>query len=98
MNTEQMRKLDFGRLRTAQRDGALAEVKSNILLDRIASEENINVSDEELDSELQLAALQAREPIDALRTRLTADGGLARIREQLRREKTANLLYERLPA
>jgi len=56
------------------------------------------VSDEELDSELQLAALQAREPIDALRTRLTADGGLARIREQLRREKTANLLYERLPA
>jgi trigger factor len=98
MNTEQMRKLDFGRLRTAQRDGAVAEVKSNILLDRIANEENINVSDEELDSELQLAALQAREPIDALRTRLTADGGLARIREQLRREKTANLLYERLPA
>jgi len=29
---------------------------------------------------------------------LTEDGGLARIREQLRREKTANLLYERLPA
>jgi trigger factor len=98
MNTEQMRKLDFGRLRTAQRDGAVAEVKSNILLDRIANAENINVSDEELDSELQMAALQAREPIDALRTRLTADGGLARIREQLRREKTANLLYERLPA
>jgi trigger factor len=93
-----MRKLDFGRLRTAQRDGAVAEVKSNILLDRIANAENINVSDEELDSELQMAALQAREPIDALRTRLTADGGLARIREQLRREKTANLLYERLPA
>jgi trigger factor len=98
MNTEQMRKLDFGRLRTAQRDGAVAEVKSNILLDRIANAETINVSDEELDSELQLAALQAREPIDALRTRLTADGGLARIREQLRREKTASLLYERLPA
>ena len=98
MNTEQMRKLDFGRLRTAQRDGAVAEVKTNILLDRIAAEENIIISDEDLDRELQLAALQAREPIDALRARLTADGGLARIREQLRREKTANLLYERLPA
>jgi trigger factor len=35
--------------------------------------------------------------VEALRTRLTADGGLARIREQLRREKTASLLYERLP-
>jgi trigger factor len=30
--------------------------------------------------------------------RLTKEGGLARIREQLRREKTASVLYERLPA
>ena len=51
-----------------------------------------------MDRELQLAALQSREPIEALRTRLTEDGGMARIREQLRREKTASLLYERLPA
>jgi trigger factor len=98
MQTEQMRKLDFGRLRAAQRDGAVAEVKTNILLDRIAAEEEINVSDEEMDSELQLAALQSREPLETLRTRLTADGELAKIREQMRREKTASLLYERLPA
>jgi trigger factor len=98
MDTEQMRKLDFPRLRAAQRDGALAEVKTNILLDRIAQEENITVSDEELDRELQLAALQAREPIETLRARLTQDGGLAKIREQMRRDKTASALYERLPA
>ncbi|MFZ1085957.1 MAG: trigger factor [Terracidiphilus sp.] len=98
MNTEQMRKLDFGRLRAAQRDGAVAEVKTNLLLDRIAAEENITVSDEELDRELQLAALQSREPVEALRARLTQDGGLARIREQIKREKTASALYERLPA
>ena len=98
METEQMRKLDFGRLRTAQRDGAIAEVKASILLDRIAAEEKIEVADEEMDHELQMAALQSREPIDTLRSRLTADGGLARIREQLRREKVASVLYERLPA
>ncbi len=98
MDTEQMRKLDFARLRAAQRDGAIAEVKTSLLLDRIAQEENITVSDEELDRELQIAALQSREPIDTLRARLTEDGGLARIREQLRREKTASVLYERLPA
>jgi len=98
MDTEQMRKLDFGRLRAAQRDSATAEVKTFILLDRIATEENIAVSDEEMDHELQLAALQSREPLDALKVRLTQDGGLARIREQLRREKTASVLYERLPA
>ena len=45
METEQMRKLDFARLRTAQRDSAISEVKATILLDRIAHEENINVSD-----------------------------------------------------
>ena len=98
MDTEQMRKLDFQRLRAAQRDSASAEVKTFILLDRIAQEENITVSDEEMDHELQLAALQSREPVDALKVRLTEDGGLARIREQLRREKTASVLYERLPA
>ena len=98
MDPEQMRKLDFARLRTAQRDSAIAEVKATVLLDRIAQEENINVSDEEMDNELQMAALQSREPLDTLKVRLTQDGGLARIREQLRREKVASVLYERLPA
>jgi trigger factor len=98
MNPEQMRKLDFTRLRGAQRDSAVAEVKANILMDRIAEKEGVTVSDEELDRELQLAALQSREPYETLRQRLTDDGGLARIREQLKREKTASLLYDRLPA
>lgn len=98
MSPEQMRKLDFSRLRAAQRDSAVAEVKTNILLDRIAGEENITVSEEEMNRELQIAAIQSREPLDALKVRLTQDGGLVRIREQIRREKTASILYERLPA
>ena len=98
METEQMRKLDFARLRAAQRDSAAAEVKTSLLLAKIAREENIEVSDDELDQEIQLAALQSREPVDTLKARLTEDGGLARIREQLKREKTASVLYERLPA
>jgi trigger factor len=98
MEPEQMRKLDFGRLRAAQRDSAAAEVKSSLLLARIANEENVTVTDEEVDREIHIAALQSREPVDALKVRLTEDGGLARIREQLKREKTAQLLYERLPA
>ena len=98
MNADMMRKLDFGRLRTAQRDSAVGEVKSSLLLDRIADAENVTVTDEEVDHEIYLAALQSREPVETLRTRLTENGGLARIREQLRREKTAGVLYQRLPA
>ncbi len=97
MNTDQMRKLDFERLRAAQREGAAAEVKTNILLDRIAQAENIAVGDEELDQQLRLIALETREPFDTLKVRLTEDGGLARLQGQLRREKTANLLYDRMP-
>ena len=97
MNADQMRKLDFGRLRTAQRDSALAEVKTQMLLDRIAAEENISVTEDDVERELQIASLQTGESLDALKVRLSKDGGMARIREQLQREKTANALYERLP-
>ena len=97
MRTEDMRKLDFDRLREAQRESATSEVKGTLVLDRIADVENIQVSDEEIDRELQVISLQTREPLETLRDRLTREGSLARIREQLRREKTGNLLLERLP-
>lgn len=96
MRTEDMRKLDFNRLRGAQHDSAVNEVKGSLLLDRIADEEKIEVTDAEVDRELELLSLQMREPLDTLRQRLTDDGGLARIREQIRREKTGSLLYEKL--
>jgi trigger factor len=96
MRTEDMRKLDFDRLREAQRASALNEVKGSLLLDRIADEEKIEVSDADVDRELEILSLQTREPLDTLRQRLTGDGSLARIREQLRREKTGSLLYEKL--
>lgn len=96
MRTEDMRKLDFTRLREGQRESAVAEVKASLILDKIAAAENVQISDEELEHELQIISVQTREPLDSLRTRLTNEGALARIREQLRREKTASLLYERL--
>ena len=97
MQTEQMRKLDFGRLRAAQRDGAMAEAKSGLILDKIAQAEGLAISDEELDREVEMASLQSGEPVEALRQRLTSEGGMARIREQLLREKVAHQLFERLP-
>jgi len=67
-----------------------------LILDKIAEAEKVEVSDEELENELQMISLQTREPLESLQSRLTNDGALTRIREQLRREKTASLLYERL--
>jgi trigger factor len=96
MSPEEMRKLDFGRLRAAQRDQALNEVKASMLLDKIGEAEQIAISEEDLDRELLMLSLQSREPLEELRNRLTKDGSLDRIREQMRREKTASVLYEKL--
>jgi trigger factor len=95
MRTEDMRKLDFNRLRAAQRDSAVAEVKSSVILDRIADEQKIEISDEDVEKELQIVSVQTQEPVDTLRRRLTENGGLARIREQLRRDRTGAMLYEK---
>jgi trigger factor len=96
MSVEDMRKLDFVRLREAQRDQAVNEVKVSMILDRIAEVENVSVSDEDVDREMLMLSIQSREPLEAMRERLSSDGGLDRIREQMRREKTGSVLYEKL--
>ncbi|HEU4636462.1 MAG TPA: trigger factor [Edaphobacter sp.] len=96
MAPEEMRRLNFGQLRAAQRDQALNEVKASMILDKIGEAEQIAVSDEDLDRELLMLSLQSREPLEELRQRLEKDGSLERIREQMRREKTASVLYEKL--
>jgi trigger factor len=96
MSSDAMRQLDFGRLREAQRDQAINEVKVSLVLDRIAAQEGITVSDEDLERELMMLSIQSREPLDTLRKRLTEDGSLLRIREQMIREKTGATLFEKL--
>jgi trigger factor len=97
MRSEQMRQLDFTRLRAGQHDAAAAEVKSSLIVDKIADLENVQVTDEEMERELLVASQETGEPVETLRKRLTEDGTLARIREQIRREKTTTLLYGRQP-
>ncbi len=96
MSVEDMRKLDFVRLRESQRDQAINEVKVSMILDKIAETENVTVSDEDLDRELLMLSIQAREPLEGMRERMAQDGGLERMREQMRREKTTSVIYEKL--
>ena len=95
MRTEDMKRMDFDRLRAGQRAGALREVKASLILEQIADQEKIEVSDEELDQELAALAMQAKQPVEQIRARLTQDGGLDRIRHRIRNEKTLNHLYRR---
>jgi trigger factor len=93
MKMEDMKKMDLPRLRAGQRDQAVQDVKSSLLLDRIAELEKIDVSDEELNHEVDALAAQTKQTPEAVRARLTQDGGLDRIRNRIRSEKTLEFLY-----
>ena len=93
MKMEDMKKMDLPRLRAGQRDQAVRDVKSSLLLDRIAELEKIAVSDEEMDHEIDALAQQTKQTSEAVRARLTQDGGLDRIRNRIRSEKTLDFLY-----
>jgi len=93
MRAEDMQKMDLNRLRAGQRDQAVQEVKASMLLDRIADLEKVEVSDEELDREVDSLAKQSKQTSEAVRARLTRDGVLDRIRNRIRNEKTLDLLY-----
>jgi trigger factor len=95
MTTEDMKRMDFDRLRAGQREGAVREVRASLILEQIAEQEKIDASDEEIEQELAAMALQAKQPVEQLRARLTEDGGLDRIRHRIRNEKTLNHLYRR---
>ena len=93
LTAEQMKKMDLQRLRAGQREQAIHDVKAALLLERVAEEENIQVGDEELDRELEALAKQSKQTSEAVRARLTRDGGLDRIRTRIRNEKTLDFLY-----
>ncbi|HEY1402307.1 MAG TPA: trigger factor [Terriglobales bacterium] len=93
LTAEQMKKMDLHRLRAGQREQAIHDVKAALLLERVAEEENVQVSDKELNQELESLARQSKQTSEAVRARLTRDGGLDRIRTRIRNEKTLDFLY-----
>jgi trigger factor len=93
MRSEDMKKMDFARLRAGQRDNALQDVKAALILDRIADAEKIEVDEEEVNKEIEALATQSKQTAESIRARLTRDGALDRIRNRIRNEKTLDFLY-----
>lgn len=70
------------------------DVRATMLMERIAEAENITVSNEEVEAEIQLMAQMARQPIEQLRAALTKHGGERSIAQRLRNRKALDLLIE----
>jgi trigger factor len=87
-------KLDWTKVRQAQKDKAARDVKASLLLDRIAEREAISATQEEVDREVQRIARQQREAVAVTRAKLQKEGAIARIAGHIRTEKTLNFLFE----
>ncbi|HXA82319.1 MAG TPA: trigger factor [Methylomirabilota bacterium] len=86
--------VDWVSLRRRQEERAKEDVKAELVIDRIASEEKIDVTDEELDHEVEHMAGHSGESAEALRARLTKQGALDRMKAKLRSDKTIDWLAQ----
>jgi trigger factor len=85
--------VDWVTLRRNQRDRAVNDVKAELLLDRIATAENIEATDEDVEKEIATLAERSGESATAIRARLTKQGALDRMKSKSRSDKTIEWLY-----
>ncbi|HEY5885837.1 MAG TPA: trigger factor [Pyrinomonadaceae bacterium] len=74
------------------KDQAQADVRSQMLLERIAEEEKIDVSKEEIDAEIEAIAASSKQPVEQVRSVLTKEGGERSIANRLRNRKALDFL------
>src|SRR5262249_19108755 len=86
--------LDWERAREELEEQAKEDVRTSLLLERIADEEKIEVTDNEVEEEIKLIAAASRRPLEQVHATLTKDGGKRSIANRLRNRKALDLLIE----
>jgi trigger factor len=86
--------VDWVAMRRRQHPRAIEDVKAELLLDRIATAENIEATDEETDREIARISERSGESVPAVRASLTKQGALDRMKSKLRSEKTLEWLQK----
>jgi trigger factor len=70
------------------------DVRASLLLEKIAEVENLDVSDEEVEAEIDAIATGSRQSKEQVRAALTKNGGERSIAQRLRNRKALDLLVE----
>ena len=70
------------------------DVRGSMLLEMIADEEKIEVSDEEIEAEINSIAQASRQAPEQVRAALTKEGGATSIADRLRNRKALDLIVE----
>lgn len=87
--------VNWDEFRTQQQEPAVATVRSVLVLDAIATREGLEVSDEELDADIQGYATRMGRTLDEVRHELRRQDQLEQIRTGLLREKAIELAMSR---
>jgi trigger factor len=84
--------VNWTELRQRQKQRAEHDVRASLLLDHIADEAKVEVSDEEVEEEIVKRAREAKQGVEAFKSRLTKEGGTDRIKNRIRNRKTLDVL------
>jgi trigger factor len=86
--------VDWVAMRERQRDRAVEDVKAELIIDRIATAENIEATEEDADREIARLAERSGESVASVRASLTKEGALDRMQSKLRSDKTLEWLQQ----
>ncbi len=86
--------IDWEGAREELKSQAEDDVRATMLMEKIAETENITVSDEEVEAEIDSIATASRQSKEQVRAALTKNGGERSIAHRLRNRKALDLLVE----
>jgi trigger factor len=85
--------IDWRKIREEARPEAQKEVRTSLILAKIAEAEKLEPSEEEVDEMIRALAQERQEAPAALKTRLTRDGELDKIKSTRRNQKALDIVY-----
>jgi trigger factor len=86
--------IDWRKVRDESRPEAEKDVRGALILERIAETEKIEVTEAEMDDVIREMAEERREAPAALKTRLTREGALDKIKSSRRNQRALELIYQ----
>jgi trigger factor len=84
---------DWAKIKEESRPEAERDTRAALILEKIAEREKMEVSEEELDEAIRKRAEGAQVPAAQLKSRLTRDGGLDKLKSSLRSQKALDTIY-----
>jgi trigger factor len=86
--------VDWHKVREDSRPEAEKQVRIGLILEKVAEAEKLEATDEDVDDLIREMAAEQRETPAALKTRLTRDGELDRLKLARRNQKALDALYQ----